>query len=104
MAEWSEMDVVSGLFANFCKQCAVHPVHDGSIHFTWPAEVVQIVGQLLDENIRHLQVSPRMQQLNGADETLRRAGAHMKADIGWRVVDQSLNVRWLHSHGQLRFR
>ena len=67
--ERPEMDVISGLRANFGEQCAVDPVYDGSVHFAGSAKQLAVILKLRNENVLHLQVSARMQERHRVDET-----------------------------------
>jgi hypothetical protein len=75
------MYVITGLRADFGKQCAVHPVYDRSIHFTRPTKHPAVIPKLSHEDVLHLQVTAGMKQRNGIQETLDGAGTQMEALI-----------------------
>src|SRR5436309_13152478 len=79
--ERRKVDVVAGLFSDLCKQGAVDPVYDRSIHLAGPTEDFRIIGKLGNENILNLQVSPRMKKRNGIHEAFKNPGTQLKSLI-----------------------
>src|SRR3989442_14645827 len=76
--ERREMHVISGLRANLGEQRAVDPVYNRSVHFAGSPEHPAVVVKLRDENILHLEISSRMKQRHGIDETFQRSRAEME--------------------------
>src|SRR5207244_5225785 len=77
--ERRKVDVVAGLFSDFCKQGAVDPVYDRSIHLSGSTEDFRIIGKLSDVNILNLQMAPRMKNQNGNQETHEIHGTKLKS-------------------------
>src|SRR6187549_2405913 len=69
----SEVDMVPRAGTDRVQEGAVHPGHERAIQLAGPAEALHVILDAGDEDVLHLQVSPRMQQRRGVDETLRRA-------------------------------
>ena len=90
--ERRKVDVVAGLFSDFCKQGAVDPVYDRSIHLSGSTEDFRIIGKLSDENILNLQMAPRMKKRNGIHEALENPGTQLKSLIACSVRHESFEL------------
>ena len=79
--ERGEVDVVAGVLADAFEERSVDPVYDGAVHLAGAAEGFLVFLEIANENILHLQVTAGVQQRQGLQETLQRAGAEVETEI-----------------------